>query len=122
MTGPKRIQMSRQKPWRAENPDAIVVARPSRWGNPFKVGEPAFGPGTLIVRSRQHAVELYELHTGPMGNYELDLDEVRRALGGRDLACWCAASDRCHADWLISLANPELAAARTSPPTTAKEA
>lgn len=32
---PKRVQMSRQKPWRAENPDAIVVDRRSPFGNPF---------------------------------------------------------------------------------------
>lgn len=34
---PKRIQMSRQRPWRAENPDAVIVARPSAWGNPYRV-------------------------------------------------------------------------------------
>src|SRR5450756_1357146 len=36
VTAPKRIQMSRQHPWRADNPDAVIVARPSRWGNPFR--------------------------------------------------------------------------------------
>ena len=38
MNAPKRIQMSRQRPWRAENPDAVIVARPSRHGNPYAVG------------------------------------------------------------------------------------
>ncbi|HZL06477.1 MAG TPA: hypothetical protein VFE45_13870, partial [Coriobacteriia bacterium] len=37
MTTPKRVQMSRQHPWRADNPDAVIVARPSRWGNPYRV-------------------------------------------------------------------------------------
>ena len=32
---PRRIQMSRARPWRAENPDAVIVARPTKWGNPF---------------------------------------------------------------------------------------
>lgn len=41
----RRIQMSRQRPWRAEHPDAIVVARPTRWGNPFKVGALIVDPG-----------------------------------------------------------------------------
>ena len=41
MTGPQRIQMSRQRPWRAENPDAVIVARPSRYGNPFVIGGPS---------------------------------------------------------------------------------
>ena len=35
---PVRVQMSRQHPWRAEHPDAVIVARPSKWGNPYKVG------------------------------------------------------------------------------------
>ena len=37
MTAPKRIQMTRRKPWRADNPDAVIVARPGRYGNPFAV-------------------------------------------------------------------------------------
>lgn len=35
---PQRIQLSRRKGWRKPE-GAIVVARPSRWGNPFRVGE-----------------------------------------------------------------------------------
>lgn len=35
---PRRVQMSRQRPWRQEHPDAVIVARPSRWGNPYAVG------------------------------------------------------------------------------------
>lgn len=35
---PKRIQMTRQRPWRNDNPDAVIVARPSKWGNPFQIG------------------------------------------------------------------------------------
>lgn len=37
MSAPKRIQMTRQKPWRDDNPDAIVVDRRSKWGNWYKV-------------------------------------------------------------------------------------
>ena len=32
---PKRVQMTRNKPWRADNPDAVIVDRRSKWGNPF---------------------------------------------------------------------------------------
>lgn len=36
MTAPKRIRLSRAKGWR--KPDgAIVVARPTKWGNPFPI-------------------------------------------------------------------------------------
>jgi len=37
VSAPKRIQMTRQKPWRDDNPDAIVVDRRSKWGNWYKV-------------------------------------------------------------------------------------
>src|SRR5674476_1083112 len=37
---PRRVQMSRQHPWRAEHPAAVIVARPSRWGNPYRIGQP----------------------------------------------------------------------------------
>ena len=35
---PRRVQMSRQHPWRKDHPDAVIVARPSRWGNEYAVG------------------------------------------------------------------------------------
>lgn len=35
---PQRIQLSRKKGYRKPE-GAIVVARPSKWGNPFKVGD-----------------------------------------------------------------------------------
>lgn len=56
------------------------------------------------------ATHLFRVHTGPMGNYEYDADDladIRRCLGGRDLACWCPPSWACHADVLLDLANPE---------------
>lgn len=34
------------------------------------------------------------------------LDDIRRELGGKNLACWCALDARCHADVLLELANP----------------
>lgn len=36
---PTRVQMTRQRPWRHEHPDAVIVARPSKWGNPFTLTE-----------------------------------------------------------------------------------
>lgn len=35
---PDRIQLRRAKGWR-KPPGAVVVARPTRWGNPWKVGD-----------------------------------------------------------------------------------
>jgi hypothetical protein len=106
---PKRLQLSRKAGHRLP-PGAVSVARPSKWGNPFRVGE--INPVTRDrpVKSRAEAVGWYSLHTGPMGNYELDVAEVRRVLGGKDLACWCplpadGEPDVCHAAVLLEIAN-----------------
>ena len=133
---PKRIQQRRTKGWRMPL-GAKSVARPSKWGNPFRVGRtqvrmPALDgsdwelEGRLYKTSGQrhpynhadghytwHAVEdatpqqvvdLYRLHTGPLGMFEFEpgaLDELR----GLDLACWCPLDQPCHADVLLELAN-----------------
>lgn len=50
MNRPKRIQLSREQGWR-KPPNTVSVARPSRWGNPFRVGSVQTGlvrvPGAL---------------------------------------------------------------------------
>lgn len=143
---PKRVQRSRAKGSRLPE-DAVFVGRPTKWGNPFKLGEtlvryPAIDgdewelegrsgktPGErhpykhpdgsvtwhqVEYATREQVVELYRLHTGPMGNCELDVEEVRRELGGRDLACWCPLEDEhgnpvpCHATVLLEIANCEV--------------
>jgi hypothetical protein len=110
---PKRIQMSRQHPWRADNPDAVIVARPSPYGNPFRVGmewpelldgEP-IGPITDAAR----AVEVFVAWLyGRVPSLPLPDDfDWRSAIAGRDLACWCPLDQPCHADVLLELANPK---------------
>jgi hypothetical protein len=107
---PKRIRMSRQRPWRAENPDAVIVARPSMWGNPWAIGSTGWTilPGGYIDRephpplTRDGAIESFrnsiEFRLADDPHY---LD----ALAGRDLACWCPLDQPCHADVLLELAN-----------------
>ncbi|MGB0854924.1 MAG: DUF4326 domain-containing protein, partial [Pikeienuella sp.] len=59
---PKRIQMTRAKGgWRKDNPDAVVVARPTKWGNPYVVGEryPTKQGGYALIKDRAKAVELF---------------------------------------------------------------
>jgi len=34
---PKRIQLKRAKGWRLPH-DAAIVSRPTKWGNPFRIG------------------------------------------------------------------------------------
>lgn len=123
-TPPRRIQLRRTPGWR-KPVGAVVVARPSRWGNPFRIERdecdaPAGGLCWTVTdgriervhigtetEARETAVEFYELHTGPMGDHELDPAEVRAALAGRDLCCWCPLDQPCHADVLLAIANPK---------------
>lgn len=113
-SAPERIQLKRTKGWR--KPDgAIVVSRPSRWGNPFTVAgaiengyldEP---PGSI----RRMCVSMYRAwlakpeHEWWHGRerahrIQAELHELR----GHDLACWCPLDQPCHADVLLELANP----------------
>jgi hypothetical protein len=41
----------------------------------------------------------------PSGRFlDVTVDDVRRELAGRDLACWCAPGSPCHADVLLEIA------------------
>lgn len=98
---PKRIQMRRDRPWRREHPGAVIVARPSKWGNPFKVGDHG-------IEDREDAVLAFDVWAGHRMDHRCgdkgvfaDLAELR----GRDLACWCPLNQPCHADVLLRLAN-----------------
>lgn len=119
---PRRIQMSRQHPWRAEHPDAVIVARPTRWGNPFDARtyglelslrlfrNSALGiwDPSLLDQSESNAYwdATYEAHTDWMRRVGFHPTEsIRYDLHGRDLACWCKPTDPCHADVLLSIAN-----------------
>lgn len=113
---PQRIQRQRTKGWRMPE-GAIVVSRPSKWGNPFAVGAVASRRRMgvieqITVRDRTHAVELYrEWIADPFSSFVtgfahprysgLDFYDVR----GRDLCCWCPLDQPCHADVLLELAN-----------------
>lgn len=37
---PRRVQMTRHRPWRCDHPDAVIVARPTIWGNPWHPSRP----------------------------------------------------------------------------------
>lgn len=99
--------MTRQRPWRHEHPDAVIVARPSRWGNPFPVGShymsPRFGDQ---VRTAADAVRDYRRWITRDQRVDAILArESLHLLAGRDLACWCPLDQPCHADVLLELAN-----------------
>ena len=114
MTRPRRVQMRRDRPWRADHPDAVIVVRPSRWGNPYRAdGKDPFRPGWI---DQARAVELYRWGvenrcvTAPYTRFvdsqgrewfggNAVIDVAPQYLRGRDLACWCRPCER-HADGL----------------------
>ncbi|MBN9097577.1 MAG: DUF4326 domain-containing protein [Pseudonocardia sp.] len=89
---PGRVRLRRTKGWR--KPDGVVVvARPSVFGNPFRLG-PDGSRAEIVARYRTHLLDDPEL-----------LARARAELAGRDLACWCPLDGPCHADVLLELVN-----------------
>lgn len=100
---PQRIQRKRTKGWRMRE-SAVYVGRPTRWGNPFRVGDfTNIGERNRwpMRHTRATAVEAYREATLSTRWR----NEVKRALRGRDLACWCPLDEPCHADVLLDIAN-----------------
>jgi Domain of unknown function (DUF4326) len=122
---PRRIQRKRTAGWRAPE-GAKYVGRPSRWSNPFAVQKlpvELFGQNQWTVidlnyrakslsdepqifdhphYARLFATRFFDLHTGPMGVYEYDEDDLtamRKQLAGRDLLCWCPLPEPGETDW-----------------------
>ena len=102
---PNRVQLRRTKGWRMP-PNTVKVDRTTKWGNPFRIGQP--NPYGTTTKDRRHAWRLYQ------GFAPLDDELVkaaRRELRGKNLACWCPLDnpyeDVCHAAVLLRLANAE---------------
>lgn len=118
MTAPVRIQLSRRKGWRMPE-NTVKVSRPSLFGNPFAAvdGIVYANPAAIhfVVAVANDAAEAYALWlAGKLIQAEaLKLYRDRRAeilaalpqLRGKNLACWCASDQPCHADVLLGIAN-----------------
>lgn len=129
---PRRIRRERTAGWRL--PDgAVVVTRPTRWGNPYRVVDnrtlrggftrPAGftvhleQSGTLVASwagfttksvAADFAVTLYRatLLAGPGVHGDQEAwDYFYAPLTGHDLACFCPLGAPCHADVLLEFAN-----------------
>ena len=97
---PVRLRLSRARGFdlqahsRAVNGlSAVNCARPSKWGNPYKIG-------TRMVGNAEMAVAVFKANL-PIS---MDLSELR----GKNLACFCALPkpgepDHCHAACLLEL-------------------
>ena len=102
MTRPIRIQRSRQKKQISPNSLPIVyVGRPTKWGNPFKVGDEG-------IPAREVAVALYKDWIGNRSSIKQippTKEEIKKELAGKNLSCWCSLDGPCHADILLKIAN-----------------
>ena len=92
MNTPTRIQLKRTKGWRLP-PNTVVVSRPSKWGNPFKVGRD--GNAQVCVEAYRELVR----------SNAIRMHQIRHELEGKSLACWCGLGEPCHADVLLQIAN-----------------
>lgn len=98
---PHRVQLSRKKGWRMP-PNTVVVARPSKYGNPHRVG---FCPVCGVEHTQAEAVAKFEADCIALPRLYL------ADLKGKNLACWCKIInscgflEQCHADILLELAN-----------------
>jgi hypothetical protein len=104
MSDPVRVQLSRKKGWKMP-PNTVSVARPGRWGNPFKVG--VDGDAKECIAKFVQQLLPYR-HGGTMLEYgisEASLHAIEFDLSGKNLACWCPLDQPCHADVLLELAN-----------------
>ncbi len=121
---PKRIQRKRTRGWRMPE-DCVYVGRPTKWGNPFrvgcyaKIGGPVGGKGPLaaaqwlyciaakpspgfeIIQTRLQAVEWFRR----LATVTRWRTEEIESLRGKNLACWCPLDRPCHADVLLEIAN-----------------
>jgi len=90
----RRIQRLRKKGWKMPE-NAIYVGRPSRWGNPFRIG---------IDGTREQVIEKYrEWLREKLKEDPAFLEPLR----GKDLACWCPLNVPCHADVIIEFLKGE---------------
>lgn len=117
---PQRIQLSRKKGWRMPE-NTVKVDRSTKWGNPFVICSDKGPTGEHYAQDPATAVYLFKdmlLKEGSWSPIPVPLwpkrkipaqwttvEDVRRELRGKNLACWCKPGEPCHADVLLALAN-----------------
>ena len=88
MSGPKRFHV--ESLLMPNPPNGKRVTRPSRWGNPFRVGHEAADAAEAVGLFRGYLKRNPEL-----------VEWARRELAGFHLGCTCPLDKPCHADvWL----------------------
>lgn len=142
MTTPVRLQLSRRKGFNLQAHSlavnglaAVNVARPSKWGNTWKIGSNMFdrllddfrpcetaadcvqafrqsvdwdpnAKSTFVTPHPDGEVTVLEVWGG-YGPEHRNRKTAKAELAGKNLACWCSLEPGtpCHADVLLELAN-----------------
>lgn len=93
----KRIQRKRTRGWRMPS-TAKYIGRPTKWGNPYKIGE-------LGLLTREAVLNAYEKWVRQTIHEEDShfLDPLK----GKDLVCFCSLDQSCHADVILKILNEQ---------------
>jgi len=86
--------------------NTIYVGRPAFFGNEF-VQEDKWKEGLVAVPTAEDAVNYYKMMCDEGGEDCLFVATIKMKLKGKNLACWCALDQPCHADVLLEIANPK---------------
>lgn len=128
MTRPIRLQLKRTRGFnlqelsrRVNGFEAVVVSRPTKWGNPFVVHSDRGPSGRRWPMTPEVAVASFRSMIQKEGGWlpvplpwpkgkipacdPTTVEDVKRELRGKNLACWCAPDQKCHADILLEIAN-----------------
>jgi len=89
----KRIQRKRTRGWRIPE-NCIYVGRPSKYGNPFPLGN-----YTVEESLRRYRGWL----ENKLKNNPSFLDELK----GKDICCWCRIDKPCHGDIILEYLNKD---------------
>lgn len=93
---PVRIQRKRTKGWKMPA-NTIYVGRPTKWGNPYKIGSGKTAQQCVNDYTWTKAISYIDGGWLP--------DVARKELAGKNLACFCPLDQPCHADVLLKIAN-----------------
>ena len=96
MIRPVRLQLSRRRGFNLQRLSletnglpAIACVRPGPWGNAFRGHDAAFAFRDWLKLPGQ----------------EPYVEQAKKALRGKNLACFCGLDDSCHCDHLLKIAN-----------------
>lgn len=93
---PVRIQRKREKGWRLPE-NTVCVTRGTHYGNPYKID---------AYITRELSLTHFRNHLNLMKQRDpCRYEDYISPLRGKNVACFCAKTERCHGDILLEFAN-----------------